>query len=162
MVRNASQNDRLNIGNIYCHSWKEAYKNIMPYAFLDSLTPEKSAPPHDISEKDNLLYEENGEVVGLVNFGKARNTSSDEKTGEIRSIYVLPKYWRRGIGRELFFAAAEKLKSDGYEEFCLWVLKDNMRARLFYRRMGMTPAGEERMINLAGTELSEIKYKFTF
>lgn len=51
MLRKASENDRFEFGKIYCHSWKEAYKNILPRDYLDSLTPEGCAPKSVNSKK---------------------------------------------------------------------------------------------------------------
>ncbi len=51
MLRKALENDRFEFGKIYCHSWKEAYKNILPRDYLDSLTPEGCAPKSVNSKK---------------------------------------------------------------------------------------------------------------
>ena len=158
MIRGGTGADSRAMGRVYCEAWKAAYDGILPGGFLDSLTPETAAPPPDrVNPENSLVYEENGVVVGLVNFGESR----DEETAgmaEIRSIYVLPGAWKKGVGRELFEAAAEKLHSAGYEKMFLWVLSDNSRARGFYERMGMT-ACCERKINIAGAELGETRYE---
>lgn len=162
MIRPATGKDRLGLGAVYCRSWQAAYQGILPQSFLDSLTPESSAPPADrIRPENNYIYEETDKVVGLVNFGENRDSHS-EKWGEIRSIYVLPTHWKQGIGCKLFLAASAALKAAGYDGFYLWVLADNRRARTFYAQMGMAFSGEERTIQIAGKDLSEVKYEYHF
>ncbi|MEA4823421.1 MAG: GNAT family N-acetyltransferase [Clostridiaceae bacterium] len=162
MLRRASGEDSLGLGTVYCFSWKEAYKDIVPESFLNSLTVENSAPkPEHISPNNNFVIEETGTIVGLVNFGKCRDASTNN-VGEIRSIYVLPEMWRRGLGQQLFTAAKEEMKRTGFGGFCLWVLKENAAARQFYKKMGMTDTGIEKGINIAGKELKELKYEFIF
>lgn len=157
MIRYANENDSLGIGKVYCRSWKEAYKGIIPQAFLDSLTSKEQK----ISVKNNIVYEDNSEIVGIVNFGMGRDAEI-ENIGEIRSIYVLPEYWSCGIGKKLFKAASDRLKNEGYTSFYLWVLDENKRAKAFYERMGMYITNETRNINISGKDLREIKYNFVF
>ena len=82
-----------------------------------------------------------------------------ENLGELYSIYVLPEHWGSGQGCALFRAAAERLKEQGYSGMYLWVLRDNLHARMFYERMGMTPSEEERELEIAGAYLHEIPYR---
>ena len=78
--------------------------------------------------------------------------------GELRAIYVLPGCWRHGIGRALFTAGCERLREMGFGEFYLWVLRDNVRARAFYEKMGMRPSGEEKADRIGGAEAVEVRY----
>lgn len=161
MIRRAAANDSIGMGAVYCYAWKEGYKKLIPADFLDSLTPENCAPvPSKISPENCLIYENNGEIVGVITFGESRDPS--DPWGEIRTVYILPSHWRHGIGHQLFQAAANSLKESGYNGFYLWVLTDNSRARHFYESMGMVTDGESRTITIAGAELSETKYKFSF
>ena len=158
MIRGATGADSLAMGKVYCEAWKSAYDGIVPRDFLDRLTPEMAAPPEDrISPENSLLYEENGCVKGLVNFGPSRDADS-AGMAEIRSIYVLPGAWRGGVGRELFENAVEKLRKTGFTRMILWVLTDNSQARGFYEHMGMRP-GRTRKITIAGAVLSETRYE---
>lgn len=160
MIRQATEHDRSALGVIYCLSWREAYKNIIPDEYLNSLTVE-NCTPNKINSNDILVIEDNGTIVGLVNFGKARDEGC-KNAGELRSIYVLPDFWMKGFGQILFSSAAKKLKGLGFEKFYLWVLKDNSRARKFYEKMGMRNTNIEQKINIGGKNLDEIKYEFSF
>ena len=119
---------------------------------------ENCAPkPERINCNNNYIAEENGTVIGLVNFGEARDKDASNM-GELRSIYVIPEFWGKGISRELFQAAVSELEKNGYAGFYLWVLKENCRARGFYEKMEMMCYECERVITIGGKELIESKY----
>lgn len=160
LIRTASEQDKAAMGKIYCFAWQRAYRGIMPQDFLNALTVENSTPK-TIRPESNLVAEHNGEVVGLVNYGRAREEQA-AMMGEIRAIYVLPGQWRHGAGKGLFEAAAGRMKAAGFDGFYLWVLKDNARARGFYEKMSMDKADEEKTVIIAGRELSEVKYGYRF
>lgn len=160
MIRPATEQDCKALGVIYCLSWKEAYKNIISDEYLDSLTIE-NCTPGKINSIDNLVAEDNGNIIGVVNFGKSRDENSIHE-GELRAIYVLPDFWMKGFGKILFSSAAKKLEESGFLKFYLWVLKDNYRARRFYEKMGMLNTSVERRINIGGRDIDEVKYEFYF
>lgn len=158
MIRAGRAEDSPALGRIYAGAWKAAYRGIVPDDFLDSLTAEKAAPPPAAVRPDNcLVYEADGAAVALVNFGSGRD-GGDEDKAEIRSIYILPDYWRGGIGSGLFRAAEDALRQAGYSKLFLWVLADNARARAFYARMGMHES-VSRSIEIAGKPLTELRYE---
>lgn len=162
MIRKATEQDRMTLGKIYCLSWREAYKNIVPDEYLNSLTDERCAPPpNKINSKDTLVIEDNGTIVGLARFGEARDKGC-ENTGELWSIYILPDFWMKGFGQLLFSSVVKELEKSGYIKFYLWVLKNNLRARRFYEKMGMRNTNIEQMINIGGEDIVEIKYEFSF
>lgn len=158
MIRGGIGSDSPAMGKVYCEAWRTAYRGIVSEEFLNELTPETAAPPPEsISQDNTLVCVEDGRVVGLVNFGQGR----DADGYELRSIYVLPGYWRKGVGRRLFTAAAEVIEAAGNAGFYLWVLTDNARARRFYESMGMQPVGR-RVTEIAGRELPETCYSLIF
>jgi GNAT superfamily N-acetyltransferase len=159
MVRCARQSDTAAFGEIYAHAWKAAYQGILPDEYLDSLTAE-NCTPKAIAPEENAVARAAGKAAGLINFGEGR----EEKTGcgEIRAIYVLPEYWGKGCGKELFQYATEKLKEEGFKKAFLWVLKDNARARKFYGKMHMQCTQQERTLCISGKNVTEIKYELCF
>ena len=52
----------------------------------------------------------------------------------------------------------KKLKQYGFKNMCLWVLKDNIRARKFYQKNGFIISGDEREIEIAGCNIREVEY----
>lgn len=162
MIRPADRKDSLGMGRVYCIAWQEAYRGIIPQAYLDGLTPQRCAPtPDRISPEVSRVFEINGEIVGLVNFGSGR-TPVSENLGELRSIYLLPEYWSKGIGSQLFLEAKAELKNDGYDGFYLWVLCDNHRACRFYEKMGMISTNVQKIDQIGGEALIEVKYEYRF
>jgi len=155
MIRLPTQNDLLSIGHVYCEAWKAAYKGIVPDDFLDGLTDENCAPRSHRPDSA-LVCEDRGKIIGVVCFGALRDKNTPQ-TGEIYSLYVLPEYWRKGSGRALFDAAKEQLRASGYETLFLWALVENVRARRFYEKMGMTVISS-RTIIIGGKQLNETGY----
>lgn len=154
-IREAFQNDCAGIGKVYCESWKIAYPNLLPQAYLDSLTVEVCTPDK-ISENDVVLVGHEG-VLGICHISEARNR--DEKEwGEVAAIYLLPEIWGSGQGSELLGYSLGKLKKRGFQNICLWVLKDNIRARKFYEKNGFLISGNKREIEIAGCKVSEVEY----
>ena len=155
IVRPAKPEDSVAIGKIYCDSWKAAYKGIVPQDYLDSLTPEDRT----INPADYLVLEsEEGVVFGLANLGSSRDKERPD-WGELRAIYLLPEYWRKGSGTALFQAAEAELGRRGYSRYFLWAFCENAQARRFYEKMGMRPAGRDQPFILGGKELWECRYE---
>lgn len=150
------------MGKIYCQAWQKAYQGMIPQEFLDGLTEENCAPdPEKVELGNNFVDETDGEITGLVNYGVLRE-EAEGNLGEIRSIYVLPDYWRTGVGTALFRAALEALRQAGYAGAVVWTLKQNVRAQAFYLRMGMRANSMEREISIGGTEVEEVRYEIRF
>ena len=157
MIRPAEQKDAAAIGRIYSAGWKAAYVGLMPGFFLDALTPANCAPkPDHIAPKRRFVAELEGEVVGTVTFGAGREEAS---LAEIQSLYVLPEQWRHGQGSALFHAVCDWAKAQGFPGLYLWSLEGNSCANGFFARMGMTPTGAKRELEIAGAYLPEVQYE---
>lgn len=102
-----------------------------------------------------LVAEVDGEIVGFVSVGAARDEDAD---GELYAIYVQPDRWGSGVGRSLIEAGEKRLRELGYREVLLWVLEDNPRARRFYEAAGWSTDGTTRPIEIFGVEVPEIRY----
>ena len=63
--------------------------------------------------------------------------------GEVFALYTLSEYYGKGVGLLLMKAALDCL--NGYEEICLWTLKNNKRAIRFYQKCGFVPDGREKI-----------------
>ena len=74
--------------------------------------------------------------MGFCGFGPCRDDEAPEHTAEVFTIYLLPEAAGRGIGRELFASATDRLRWFGYERALLWVMASNARSRRFYERAG--------------------------
>jgi ribosomal protein S18 acetylase RimI-like enzyme len=161
-VRAAELEDVPGIARVHVDAWQAAYAGILPQAYLDQLTVqnrtmtwvrilERSAP-HLIT----LVSEDhNRRIVGFVSAGQAR--TEDPRFGaEITSLYVMPGFQRKGHGRRLFMAAADRLAKRKMNGLLVWVLAENP-ARGFYETVGGKPMTEITR-SFAGKPLREVGY----
>jgi ribosomal protein S18 acetylase RimI-like enzyme len=105
-------------------------------------------------------------VVGFASFGRARRNArpaagrfageDDPSVGEVYTLYVLPDFQERGIGRRLLAAAFAALAGKGYGCALLWALRDN-HARHFYERVGGAMVAE-RQEQLWGCAIDQVCY----
>ena len=88
-----------------------------------------------------LLYEENGNIVGLV-VGCINNEETDDfdfkcpKRGRITELIVNKDYRGKNIGQELFDAMSKYLKSLGCKKILIGVFAYNEKAIKFYEKNG--------------------------
>lgn len=142
VIRDAAPSDARPIAEVHVASWRWAYRDDLPAEFLDGLSVddrerawnqwlEPGQPRAGI-----MVAEERERVVGFCGFGPCRDEDAAERTAEILTIYVLPEVLGRGIGRDLFASAVDRLRTFGYERATLWVMASNDRSRRFYERAG--------------------------
>lgn len=160
-IRYATFDDAKVLGEIHSKSWKSAYRGIVPNEILDNITPSKREIyfKKALSEKweeDAIIFKEDV-PIGLICIGKCRDDDKKELTGEIWGIYLLPQYWRMGVGSELIQWGINELRKRSYKEITLWVLEENIRARRFYEKIGFYHDRTVKEINI-GKELKEYRY----
>jgi len=96
-----------------------------------------------IASPEHLYYvaEEDGLICGIV-FATTKDINAPDmikqKTGYMDSLYVLPAYRRKGIGKQLFLFIEEKLALHGVQHLNLMVWQFNQGAAKFYEKLGMT------------------------
>ena len=61
-------------------------------------------------------------------------------------LYVIPEWWRKGVGSALHDHALSLVERLGSRRCHLWVLEHNNRARRFYERRGWRENGETRVV----------------
>lgn len=141
-IRAATPKDAREIAEVHVASWHWAYRDDLPASALEGRTIEdrermwtegfaSREPAADV-----LVAEEDGRIVGFIGLGASRDDGATDATGEIRTIYLLEEVAGRGIGRDLFARANERLRDLGYRRATLWVLETNERSRRFYEKAG--------------------------
>jgi len=160
-IRYANEGDAFTLAYIHVNSWKAAYKNIVPDEILDNLSVDKRKLYFEnvIKDKSEIIviaYKDNV-AAGFMTFGKCRDDDKDSSLGEIWGIYLLPEFWRQGIGSELISWGVNSLNDLGYNKVCLWVLEENMRARKFYEKQGFIYDGTSKEL-LIGKPLIVLRY----
>ena len=162
-VRRATMHDAFVMGGVHVRAWQSAYRGQMSDEYLDGLSAQERAQmwsealgrPDD-SRAILVVLDHDENVVGFAAMGPAADAPSD---GEIYAINIDPDRWERGYGRALLARAEVDLASLGYDEAVLWVLPGNERARRFYEATGWAPDGTERVKEVLGVVVSEIRYR---
>ena len=160
IIRKINQTDsREEISNIYEQSWKYAYKDIIPQAYLDSIPKGQWGGTFDNPECYTLIMLDDEKIIGTSTYCKSR--FEDYKDwGEIVSIYFLPEYMGKGYGKDLLEQAVEELKTMGFQTVFLRVLEDNNRARHFYEKCGFKYGGKYYDDIIGGKQLRELQYVY--
>ena len=105
-----------------------------------------------------LMAEEDGELLGYLSCGSSRDEDVPREVGEVRSLFVAPTAWRRGVGSALMSAGLDELTRRGFTEATVWSFADNRRANAFYEASGFTrDGGEKRQEHWA--EMLEVRYR---
>lgn len=174
-IRREEPDDAEAIAGVHIRGWQAGYAGVIPDEVLRRLNVRAWAQRRrDLGTADpehpftTLVAEAYGVITGFATFGPYRNNQDrgdlDPTYGEIVAIYVEPARWGTGTGRALLAAARAGLAERGWIEYRLWVLADNVRARHFYERSGLSADGEESLYRVplsAGRDpvgLVELRY----
>lgn len=141
-IRPATLDDAAPLARLHVDTWRVAYCDILPAAFLDALSYEKREQrwcdrlgQSDPQQFTLVAEEPAGVLVGFASGGPERD-GTPGYDGEVYALYVSPSHWRSGIGRRLMVACAQMLLERGFRSGMLWVLEENQRARAFYEALG--------------------------
>jgi len=164
-LRRARPGDARGIAEVHVETWREAYRDQLPGAYLATLSVDaresywadelRVTPP----ERRPWVAVAQDRVVGFVTCGPARETSASTQTGEVYALYVLRDCWDGGVGRNLLDHAVRDLAQHGYSEAVLWVLDGNARARGFYEYRGWIADGATKHDQIGGSEVVEVRYR---
>ncbi len=161
-IREAKVSDRLEVAGVHVRSWQAAYEGLLPADFLSGLKVEDRAARYTFGEAS--IYDpvtkvaiDGDAIVGFVTCGTYRDLSLSD-CGEVYALYVDPKYWQRGVGRELMASAKEYLLQLPFTRAYLWVLEGNQRAIAFYENDGWFADGMVRRDVIGGASVGEIRY----
>lgn len=149
--------DRLAVSGIYEASWKFAYRDILPRDYLERIPAGAWASGMERRGMTTLVMLEEERYIGVSSCCESRFPEFDG-WGEIVSLYLLPEYMGRGLGKPLLEAAVRALAGLGYRNVFLWVLEENRRARAFYEKAGFRLSGECRTDIIGGKTVREVAY----
>jgi ribosomal protein S18 acetylase RimI-like enzyme len=162
LVRRATVGDARGIARVHVETWRSAYAGILPDSVMVrmSVDDKASAWRHLVQRQcgaEAVLVGAAGgnSVVGFASCGAA-GPAPMEGAGEIHTLYVLPDWQERGIGRALLGGCFRVLTAAGFDSAFLWVLADNP-SRFFYEAMGGKRVGERDEV-LWGATLREAAY----
>ncbi|WP_025856720.1 GNAT family N-acetyltransferase [Pseudomonas sp. CHM02] len=170
MIRKALPSDAKAIARVHISSWQDAYRELMPAQYLNSLEATLAQRESfwlrslESGESNVWVAEADKHVVGWISVGASRDEeAAGANTGEVMAIYVSARYWQTGAGLALWKAGLQSLRAHGFQGLTLWVLSRNERAVRFYRRAGcVEDTGTERTLQRGGVILEEVRYRLTF
>lgn len=139
IIRLAKEGDCDKLSVLKHQVWNETYRGIYSDEKIDNYDYKKNIDKFlGIVNNPNIeLYvvEDNGVLVGYMDYGMPYRSYKDYEQ-EIGLLYLLKEYQNKGIGKELFNIAFNKIKENGYKEFFISCNKYNINAQYFYKRMG--------------------------
>jgi GNAT superfamily N-acetyltransferase len=161
--RSATLADSQRIASLHTDSWRDAYRGILPDAYLDGAMAEDRASfwqvrlaSSDADRRYVLLTEGEEGLVGFV------CTLLDEEPlwgACLDNLHVLPKFKGHGLGRQLFSRAAQWVmsKEPGWLMH-LWVFEANYSARRFYEALGGEVVEHLSKQTPAGIKIASLRY----
>lgn len=159
----ATLEDAHDIAQVHVLAWRAAYDGIVPAAHLaaQSVAKRETVWREAIAKgmPEVWVAKTAGQLLGWVAFGPSRDQDAAPQAGEIWALYVTPSHWSRGVGRQLWLRARERLAEQDYKNVSVWVLTENARAIRFYRAAGFAadPSGRKEIV-MAGKPLQELRY----
>lgn len=160
MIRTAGPDDATAIAQVHVASWRAIYRNQMPNELLDSLDVENRVKRWSAiiasHPGETLVAEKDNRIVGFVNFGPDRDAPTSSM-GEIRAIYLLEEYWRKGLGSRMLDTTINELQLHSFASVMIWVLQSNNNAINFYQKHGLQKDGLTKTETIDGFELNAVR-----
>ena len=115
-IRKAYPTDAYDLVKIRDLAWKNDYYDVLSNEIIYDKSKNVEVSVRHLQDQINennriFVAVDNGVIVGFVFYAKTHGT--DYNNAEIREIYVLPDYQKRGIGRQLFEHAVQALGQEG-------------------------------------------------
>lgn len=163
VLRECTVDDAAAVERLRVAGWKQAYRGLVPDAFLDSMPVNVERRRQHIIDRAGRVIEyvavSGRRVVGWIVGGPCRDSDRAQPWhGEIYACYVLPRSWHRGVGTRLLTRAISALEEAGRADISLWVLEGNTPARRFYESCQFRPDGKRELRDLGGP-VPEVRYR---
>ncbi|WP_454859175.1 N-acetyltransferase family protein [Promicromonospora soli] len=160
-IRPATTTDAEAIARVDIASWRGAYSEILPDSYLSSLDVDERAglwrTAVTARATNVLLAEDEGGPVGFTSIGPSRDEDAEPGDREIYAIYLHPRAWGTGVARDLMRTVLDSLAPGTVVS--LWILEGNERAQHFYRRHGFQHDGTERIDEIGGRPLKQLRFR---
>ena len=137
-IRRAALEDAEAIAEVHQAAWRGAYAGVIPHRALASMISRRGGQWWNNAIRraaSILVLEIDGTVAGYATLGRNRARELPQQ-GEIYELYLRPEYQGVGLGRRLFSAARDNLRSHGLKGIVVWALEDNEPAINFYSNAG--------------------------
>ena len=167
-IRRATRDDAAAIGRIHVETWQSTYAGLLPDALLARMSDVRQSAwwsrlLADPGEARGVFVADDQEmgVVGFGSCGPVRDppdglNGTEQRVGEVYTLYVESDFQNLGLGRRLLDAMFRQLRADGCDTAILWMLARNP-TRFFYEGLGGAQVGR-RADRMGGTEVDEVAY----
>ncbi len=162
IIRPANPADAVGLAQIQVDSYRTAYVDLVPAAFLAQFIYEDQAQDwRDLlaTATDQILLvaqSDEGELMGYA-LGRAGDTDMLDYDSELAALHVRQQNQRQGVGRALVAAVAERLWQRGCKSLWLSVLVGNP-AYAFYERLGGVKLDERTVALDDNATVREARY----
>ena len=126
-IRKAYPTDAYALVNIMDVVWRSEFYDYLPNGIIFEMSRNLEKRIRHLTDQiieNNRIFValEDDVPIGYVFYAKAQGVSY-EMAAEIREIYILPEFQKKGIGKQLFNKAVEEIKKLGYTSliiYCPW------------------------------------------
>ena len=152
-IRPAERRDASAIAEIRVLAWQQAYRGLLPDSILESLSVEsdKIKIEETFLNTDRkpliVVCDDDDRPIGYCIW------SDIEKKIELDAIYVHPDFQRQGAGSALVTAIMDQTK----KSLCVWTIRNNASAIMFYQALGFFLDGSDRERKLGESLVCEIR-----
>jgi len=166
-TRLMTENDVDQVAAVHVKGWQEAYGNVVDADYLANLSVDERIKEWSKWVRDETVFHhvatDNGKVIGFLSVGPLRTPPPGMSpirplyATEIYAVYILPDYYRQGIGKRLFVQAAESIRAMKQKSTCLWVMDKNERANRFYKALGGERCGKN-FVEIGPSKIKDVCY----
>ena len=140
-VRRGRQDEVGELARLHVDVWKVTYSDLAPSEAVKQLDEAKRLPywtkATTIIESGRGVWvlDDAGTLLGVVSIGPSDHSVFEERA-ELKHLYVANDAQGQGLGELLLCTAINECKAAGDLGMALAVVRQNERARRFYRKMG--------------------------
>lgn len=121
-------------------AWDATYRGIYPDHVIDDFDYEW----HGQMERKRLenpdfhcfTVMDHKNCVGYFSYGKVRSGAWKDFGFRLHSLYLLPEYQKKGLGKRIFTQVSDACKALGFRKMYLDCHPQNQNALMFYQHMG--------------------------
>lgn len=165
-IRLAVETDANQIARVHIISWQTIYRGHIPDYVLDNLSLEKRTQEWLERLQAGIIawvIELNNKIIGFASICPTRDADDDPKNvAEISAIYLLPKFWHKGLGQQLCQVVFKNALDNDFKAITVWVLEGNNQARHFYETVGFRETGDVETDHIGCESLRVVRYRKIF
>ena len=166
-ISSASRSDAADIAQIQVQGLQAGYRGIIPDEYIDMPVSGKRIRSWsgwiDRSRVITIVCRQDDKTIGFCTMQPEFSASNRRNTAELVALYVLPPFWRKGVGRSLCEKLLTLARENGFREMVLWTLESNLQARRFYEAMEFQADNEKRIfLETPNGPIYEIRYRCVF